>query len=188
MSHGTHMNESWHTYEWVMYFKSELKKLKPVWMSHVTHMTELWHTYEWVVAHIWMSHGTKEWVMAHMWMSHGTHMNESWHTYEWVMAHIWMRHVTRINESCVFERQLKMLTLIQHTATYRNTLQHTATHCNILQHTATYCNTLQHTATHCNTLHYRTSISVSWHTYEWVMSNIWMSHVTRTNESCHTHE
>jgi len=32
-----------------------------------------------------------------------------------------------------------------------NTLQHTATHCNTLQHTATHCNKLQHTATHCNT-------------------------------------
>ena len=40
----------------------------------------------------------------------------------------------------------------QHTATNCNTLQHTATHCNTLQHTATHCNTLQHTATHCNTL------------------------------------
>jgi len=26
------------------------------------------------------------------------------------------------------------------------------------------------------------------HTYEWVMSHIWMSHVTHMNESCHTYE
>jgi len=26
------------------------------------------------------------------------------------------------------------------------------------------------------------------HVYEWVMSHIWMSHVTHMNESCHTHE
>ena len=26
----------------------------------------------------------------------------------------------------------------------------------------------------------------SCHTYEWVMSHIWMSHVTHTNKSCHT--
>jgi len=28
----------------------------------------------------------------------------------------------------------------------------------------------------------------SCHTYEWVMSQIWMSHVTHMNESCHTYE
>ena len=28
----------------------------------------------------------------------------------------------------------------------------------------------------------------SCHTYEWVMSHIWMSHVTRMNKSCHTYE
>jgi len=52
-----HMNESCHTYEWVMS-----------------------HTYEWVMSHIWMSHVT------HMNESCLTHMNESCHTYEWVMA------------------------------------------------------------------------------------------------------
>jgi len=63
-------------------------------------MNESWH--------IWMSHGTYEWVMVHM--------NESWHiwmshgTYEWVMAHtneswhIWMTllrftHDILLNES-----------------------------------------------------------------------------------------
>ena len=28
----------------------------------------------------------------------------------------------------------------------------------------------------------------SCHTYEWVMSHMWMSHVTHMNESCHTYE
>ena len=28
----------------------------------------------------------------------------------------------------------------------------------------------------------------SCHTYEWVMSHVWMSHVTHMNESCHTYE
>ena len=57
MSHVTHMNESCHTYEWVM---------SHIWMSHVTHMNESRHTYEWVMSHIWMSHVT--------------YMNESCHT------------------------------------------------------------------------------------------------------------
>ena len=73
-SHVTHMNESYHTYEWVM-----SQAMSHMWMSHVTHMNESWRTYEWVMSHIWMSHVT--------------HMNESCHTYEWVMSHIWMWHI-----------------------------------------------------------------------------------------------
>ena len=43
MSHGTRMNESWHTYESVM---------AHIRMSHGTHMNESWH------AHTRRSHGT----------------------------------------------------------------------------------------------------------------------------------
>ena len=93
MSHGTHMNESLHTYEGVM---------AHIWMSHSTHMNESWythmngswHTYTWVMSQVWMRHGTRmnescheyECVMAHVWMSHVTNMIASWHTYEWVMS------------------------------------------------------------------------------------------------------
>jgi len=37
MSHGTHMNESCHTYEWAM---------SHIWMSHATHMNNECDTYE----------------------------------------------------------------------------------------------------------------------------------------------
>ena len=91
--HVTHMNESCHTYEWVMSHK---------WVSHVTHTNESCHTYEWVMSHtykwvmshIWVSHVTWEINMSHIWMSHVTPMNESWHvwmghgTHEEVMAHL----------------------------------------------------------------------------------------------------
>ena len=87
MSHVTHMNESCHTYEWVM---------SHIWMGHVTHMNESCHTYAWVMSHIRMHHVTHmnkscytyECVMSHIWMSHVTYMNASCHTYEWVMSHI----------------------------------------------------------------------------------------------------
>jgi len=98
MCHVTHMNESHHTWEWVM---------SQIWMSHATHMNESCHTYEWIMSHIWLSHVTHmneschtyEWVTPHIWLSHVTHMNESRHTYEWVMSHIWLNHVTHENES-----------------------------------------------------------------------------------------
>jgi len=72
-----HMNESCHTYDWVM---------PHVWMSHITHMNESCNAYEGVMSRIWMSHVTHinvsclsyEWVMPHM--------NESCHKYEWVMS------------------------------------------------------------------------------------------------------
>ena len=84
MSHGTHLNDSRHTHEWVMLC---------IWMSHVTHTEKSRHTYEWVTPHIWMSHVAHmmeschayEYVMPHVWMSPITHMNESYHTCEWVM-------------------------------------------------------------------------------------------------------
>jgi len=49
MSHVSHMNESRHTYEWVM------SHIVMLWMSHVTHVNESCHTCEWVMSHIWMS-------------------------------------------------------------------------------------------------------------------------------------
>jgi len=65
MSHVTHMDASYHTYEWVM---------SHIWMSHVTHMNESCRKYGWVMSHIWMCHVT--------------HMNESCHTNEWVISHL----------------------------------------------------------------------------------------------------
>ena len=66
VSDGTHVNESWHTYEWVM--ARELH----IWMSH--------ESYGCIMAHKWMSAGTNK-------NSHDT-CNESWHTYECVTEHI----------------------------------------------------------------------------------------------------
>ena len=91
-SHVTSLNESCHTYEWVM---------SRIWMCQVTHMNESCHASEWVMSRIWMSHVTymneschiSECVMSRIWMSHVTHLNESCHVYEWVMSHIWLSHV-----------------------------------------------------------------------------------------------
>jgi len=48
LSHGTHKNESCHTYEWVMCHIC----------GHVTHVNGSCHTNEWVMSHIWTSHVT----------------------------------------------------------------------------------------------------------------------------------
>jgi len=98
----------------------------------------------------------------HDWLFRSHHSyDESCHTYEWVMSHIWMSHVTHMNESC---------------HTYESFLDHI--------------------------IHIRSQHSYLWHDpwfwpwlivqitsfIWWVMSHIWMSHVTHNNTSCHTYE
>jgi len=105
MSHGTHINESWQTYKWIM---------AHVQMSHGARTHESWHTYGrnsrapwWIQRHyLWMRHGTHmkalhiyDWVMAHIWTRHCTHMIELWHTYERVIAHKCMSHGTYMKGS-----------------------------------------------------------------------------------------
>ena len=66
--------------------------------------------------------------------------------------------------------------------------------CSLLQLVAACCNVLQCVAVCCNVLqsHDGTHMNESWHTHEWVMPHtwmghvsLWMSHITRMNESCH---
>jgi len=119
VNRDTRMNESCHTYEWVMSHDEWViscismnhvthmnaqKRLNNVSysmevMGHVTHMNESGHTYEWVKSHTWMNDTDYamypysvwgSWVVTHVWMRHVTRMNESRHTYEWVMSHTCM--------------------------------------------------------------------------------------------------
>ena len=132
MSHGAlvnaswyaNINESWHTYQWVM---------AHIPISHGTHINESLHTYVYMCVHVCtceyrallqlnrallqlkrallqlnrallISYLTGiariSQIMSHTWMVHVTHVNESCHTYQWVMSHTSMSHVTHINESC----------------------------------------------------------------------------------------
>jgi len=160
ISHVTHVNEAYHTYEWVML-----------------------HIY------IWMSHVTYEWVMSHIWMSHVPHMNElspkhesnstkgrverrfkykylkrrhkyaalrervilhMSDAYQWVMPHVWMSHVIHMNESLHMYQSNKGNGRIYSTASCMPRCA-----------------------------------NESCHTCKWVMSNMRMSYFTHT--SCSTH-
>jgi len=69
MRHVACMNESYHTYEWIM---------SCVWTRHVTCMNESYHTYECIESHAWMSHLLiYEYVML----------------YECINLHVWMRRL-----------------------------------------------------------------------------------------------
>jgi len=97
MRRVTHINESYHTYSWLM---------SRVWMSHVTHtLGTRWQCH---VQNVWMSHVAHRNESCHTWTSRVTHMNESCHTCEWVMSHIWMSHVTHMNVSCRIMSQVWM--------------------------------------------------------------------------------
>jgi len=114
MRRVTHMDESCHTYRWV---------ISHVWMSHVTHTNESWHTQIKIVAcRSTLGARTHTHTHTHTHMQ-ASYMNESchtyewgchaheWgcHTYEWAMSHTcftheyiitWMSHVIHMNASC----------------------------------------------------------------------------------------
>jgi len=116
------------------------------------------------------------------------------------VSHLWLSHFSRANDSCPTYERVECPTYARVTShrwhwhiIATSSTHHTATHCNTLQHTTTHCNTLQHTATHCNTLTHHSDIfdtaNESCHTYERILSHIWLSHTPpHINESCPTHE
>jgi len=167
-------------------------------MSHVTN--------EWVMSNIRMTQTkeschTHEWVMSHTWMSRVTHMNGSCHTYEWVMSHLRMRHVTHMNGSCHTHEWCRLMRTAQHV--FGNTYEHTLTKTvrawrqQLQLHVSrdllctpagadgmSYDSWVVSHIWMCHVTH----TNEPWHTYEWVMSNVRMGHVTPMNESCHTYE
>jgi len=167
MSCVTHMNKSCninnlcHAYEWGM--------LRHIWMSHVTHVTESCHTYEWVMSHIWICHGL---------------------TYEWFMSHTWMSRVISIftcvtwiiNNCRVISVNIYRVVLYQHGRTRIKWIMHMITintyRVVLYQLFMSYI-WMRHASSHMNE---------SCHTSDWIVSHIWMGHVTHMNESCQTHK
>jgi len=140
-------------------------------------MNESWHAHEWIMARIWMSHGTHmneswyayEWVMARIWMSHGTHMNESWHAYEWVINELfcasWMTHeygresITHDCHGNSFPRSTGLFR--KRTLFFEGSFAKEAYR---------YTERIHHTWMSRRPL------------------DFWMSHITRTDQTCHTYK
>jgi len=187
MSHVTHINASCHVYKWAM---------SHIWMSRVTQNNESCHTYEWVTSHVWMSRVTRmdeschtyKWVvsyiqiqtcvadsntertaraMSHISMSHVTHMNKSHHTYTWVTLHISKSHFTHINTSACRRFRQQMSSWGHRPLLQKSPIKETI----FLQKRPMTANEQLEPC----------------HTYQWVMSHISMSHVTRMNKSDHTY-
>ena len=82
------MNESWYIYEFdphSTYWEVGLRSY--TWAMAPTH----------VAGHIWMCHGTGEWVIAHIWIRRMCCMLRDTHSYQWVMAH--MNELLHMHES-----------------------------------------------------------------------------------------
>jgi len=112
-SHAAYIDESCHTYKWVM---------SHIWISHAAYLNEStmqFVMHEWVMLHVWridcfnnawMSYESchaYKCVTLHIWMSWQCIydcMNESCCTHKWttaVIMHEWvMSHVTHMNASC----------------------------------------------------------------------------------------
>jgi len=141
---------------------------------------------------------TYEWVMSHTWISQVTHMNESCHPHEWVMSHTWMSHVTHRNASCLtLKRTPAALHVRMSNVTHIDESCHTHASSHtyewVTSHTCMILVTLMNESYHiCKRVisHLRADpshlgmgtsslprINESCHTYAWVLSLVWMSHI-----------
>jgi len=130
-------------------------------MTYLTYTSHTWHT--------WHTHHTHDILDMHMTylihirnIPHANSIDTS-HTLSHILYVLWM-YLQHVNVSATCECVCNMWMYLQHV----NVSATSECICNMWMH-------LQH-------------VNVSCHTYEWVMSHIWMSHVTHMNESCHTYE
>jgi len=180
MSHGTHMNESCHTFEWYHIYEWVMWH---IWISYVTHLSVITHmdescdTCASVMSYVRM--------MSHVRMSHVTHVNGPWHKYEWVMWHIWIHHVTRA-------RMMSHIWMshVIHINEQCHTCARTRWHVcvgggpsNWAKGTQISIFGVEILLTH-KWMSHGTYLTELWGTYQWVMSQVRTSHVTRTNEAC----
>ena len=186
MSHVSHINESRHTYEWVMSRQTGAREANSWECSPVRtekYMNESCHTYEW--------------------MSHVTHTNESCHTYmmtlqrcaggkfermlsseygkkitdQWVMSHIRMSHVTHIWRRYRGAQEASSWECLRESMGKKNESCHT------YEWVMAYVCMSHITPETCAESNFVRMLS-STYDKKIVMLHIWMSHVTHMTESC----
>jgi len=151
-------------------------------MSHVTHMYESCHTAAVRGAVATGGQGAvptqMKWVMLHMWMSHVTQPR----TNSADMSHTWTSHATQVQCEGLMLRVVKILGICVkwNDSFIRVTWIIHMCHISYLYvwHVSWVAAGGQDTA----------PSQLTCHTSEWVTSHIWMVHVNRINESCHTYE
>ena len=144
MSHGTHLNESWHTYEWVM--------------------THIWKHARAPPRALLPLHPEKNQMCVHLCLCLCASLSLSLclclclflcvdvsvckYNHIYTYAHACIRIHTHRDRSTKKGNKKGVMSHYDPWYTLTNSRpRHTATHCNTLQHTATHCNTLQYTTT-----------------------------------------
>ena len=193
MGHVTHMNGSCHTYEWVIWH---------IWMGHVTDMNGSCDTYEWVMSQIWILY---VWCDTHenIWRRH-TWIRMNTHEYTWICHMNTHEYVTWIHMNMSHEYtwiytrtwHVRCYTYNTHEYTWR---RHTWIHMNCSHEHDTFDVTREYTWI-CHTHKYTWIRTRTWHVrcytyeslvcarscpHEWVMSHIWLSHVTHMKVMSH---
>jgi len=155
-------------------------------MSHVAHVNESCRTCEWVTSHMWMSHDSGG---AYSSSKCARRIDAKCLTHSWVwrdafMCDTWCSHVWDMTHSYVWW-------LVNLCATARRKWLFLDFFLTFLTFFLFLCAMtrlrVNWVMSHIWMSHV-THMNDSCHTYERVMSHIWTSHVTHMNESCHTYE
>jgi len=164
------------------------------------------------MSHEWVSHDTRlsrrlesQWLtkethvsVSHVSVSHDSHLSEScltsqWLTSQWVMTHVSVSHDSLMIYVCR-DVSHDSLRLRRESSTETWVMTHWDVSHDTLRHewwlTETWVMMWRDSFTCMTWLikSNRTRMNEACHTYEWVMSHVWMRFVTRMNESCHAYE
>jgi len=153
---------TWTTCGWIMLH---------IWMSHVTHMDEACHTCEWVISHIWMS----QLVMSHIGMSH----MYVWYIWNiWYICYIWYTQCIRYIWNTGAASRLHQ----PHHMGWLRLVGSLKLQVSFVEYRLFYRALLQK-----RPIIWKSQLIVAT-SYAWVMSYVWISHVTHMDESCHPYE
>jgi len=154
-----------------------LVDMSHIWTRHITNMSQIWLIAVWNCCYICAM------PRSHMYVWHDSFIcvtltavcNRDVRHMTRVMSRIWMSHDTCMNESC---------------HTYVTAVTRVCQSCRkckwVMSHVCmSHVTHMTRVMTHLWMSHV-TYMNVSWHTYEWIMSQIPMRHVIYANESCNT--
>jgi len=128
-------------------------------------------------------------LMSHVWVGHVTHVS----TCEWVMSenpscpHIWICYVTHTKEIASRDKLIKQVRFTH--VTRVNGSCHTCEHMWMSHVRDTWMHHVHTCESFMSHMQMKTLPAISSsNRYPSVMSHMWVSHVTRMSQSCHTHK
>ena len=185
-------------------FFDMLIDMSGAWRNHVpirqvmAYPSFVCHTHDWVMSHTWMSHVYHSYT-SHQWMSHVqhsyvTHMNESCLTNDSRhTSHIWKGHVTYTHESCpTYMSHVPVKWVMSSIQTSHATpfAYESAVSTIPMSHVPFNWVMTRPSLRSCTwqppwQVRRVTHVNASCQAYKYAMSHVWMSRVTRIDESSH---